>query len=60
MILEENGEDAYLDSVFTDEQFEKLKNEILLADTRAMENDSFWFTQLIMDLDLREGAKKEK
>lgn len=60
MILEENGEDAYLDSVFTDEQFEKLKNEILLADTRDMENDSFWFTQLIMDLDLREGAKKEK
>lgn len=59
-ILKENGEDAYLDSVFTDEQFEKLKNEILLADTKVIENESFWSTQLQMDLDLREDAKKEK
>ncbi|USD25793.1 SUKH-4 family immunity protein [Flagellimonas marinaquae] len=59
-ILEENGEDAYLDSDFTDDQFEKLKDEIQLADSKAMENGAFWAIQLQMDLDLREETQNNK
>jgi hypothetical protein len=58
-ILEENGENSYLASDFTDGQFEKLKGEILLADSKALENNAFWSTQLQMDLDLREDTKNK-
>jgi SUKH-4 immunity protein len=56
----ENGEDAFLDSDFTDEQFEKLKSDLKNADSEAMESNGFWLQQLEMDLELREDANKEK
>ncbi|MEP0034303.1 MULTISPECIES: SUKH-4 family immunity protein [Flavobacteriaceae] len=57
-VQRENGEDAFLDSNFTDEQFEKLKLDLKNADSDAMESNGFWPQQLEMDLELREDVKK--
>ncbi len=56
----ENGEDAFLESNFTDEQFKKLKLDLKNADSEALQSDGFWLQQLEMDLELREDAKKER
>lgn len=59
-IIEENGEDAFFDSDFTDRQFENLRAELYNADPIALGNNGFWSAQLQMDLDLREDNKNEK
>ncbi|UKM66600.1 SUKH-4 family immunity protein [Flavobacteriaceae bacterium GSB9] len=56
----ENGEDAFLNSDFTDGQFEVLKLDLKNADSEVIESDGFWFQQLEMELELREDANKGK
>lgn len=45
-ILSENGEDAYLDANFTDEQFENLKRKIAEVDPEALTEEGFWKEEL--------------
>ena len=52
-VQKENGEDAYLNFNFTDMQFEKLKNDLILADNKISEEKGFWYEQLEMELTLR-------
>ncbi|TXG35296.1 SUKH-4 family immunity protein [Seonamhaeicola maritimus] len=54
----ENGEDAFLNSDFTNGQFEKLTLDLKNADSEVMESDGFWLQQLEMDLELRKDANK--
>lgn len=48
-ILEENVEDAYLDSNFSDSQFAKLQSDLSYADTQAI-IEGFWKEQLELEL----------
>jgi hypothetical protein len=47
-IIKENGEEAYVDSNFTDEQFKLLKDKIELIDSKAISEDGFWKEELEM------------
>ncbi|MDF4220310.1 hypothetical protein PXC01_01850 [Maribacter sp. M208] len=58
-VQKENGEDAFMNSNFSDEQFETLKNEILLADSKIQKQNGFWFEQLQMELELRKDFQNE-
>lgn len=53
-VQQENGEDAFLDANFTDEQFEGLIQKLRQADERAVSEAGFWKEQLEMDLQARE------
>jgi hypothetical protein len=57
-ILKENGEDALINSNFTDEQFETLKQKLAVADDRAITEDGFWKADLEMELAMRQYYKK--
>jgi hypothetical protein len=59
-IQKENGEDAFMNSNFTDLQFETMKSNLLKADNNALVNDGFWKHQLDLDLSLRGHYKKEQ
>lgn len=58
IILTENGEDAVMDCNFTDEQFEILKQKMMKADPKAIEN-GFWNGELEMLLGNREYYRNE-
>nr|WKN34936.1 SUKH-4 family immunity protein [Tunicatimonas sp. TK19036] len=60
IIQNENGEDAFMNSDFTDEQFEKLKMDLMIADSKIMEHNCFWTEQLEMNIELREDNRDEK
>lgn len=60
VVLQENGEDAYLNSDFSDEHFTKLKQDLLMADTKIMCEKGFWNEQIEMDFHLREDSLNEK
>ncbi len=60
LLIAEKGEDAYFDSNFTDKEFEKLKLDLKMADSKIMENNGFWAEQIEMDLEMREDSRKEK
>jgi len=53
-ILLENGEDAVLNSNFTDEQFIDMKNKMLLVDAKAVNELGFWNEELETELANRE------
>ncbi len=57
-ILNNNGEDAYMNADFTDEQFEILKRKLLKADSRVIMEDGFWKSYLEMELAIRQDNKK--
>ncbi len=57
-LLKENGEDAVLDSNFTDSQYEDLKQKILLIDIKALTEDGFWKDELELLLTNREYYKQ--
>ncbi len=59
-ILNANGEDALLESNFSDKQFETLKKDLINADSRAIEENSFWKMELDSLLENREFTLKEK
>lgn len=59
-VQKENGEDAFMNSNFTDEQFETLKQRLKLADNRTTSEDGFWQAQLEMELGMRADARKNK
>ncbi len=59
-ILRDNGEDAYLDSNFTDTQFEALKQKINLVDSQALIEDGFWKDELEMLLANRQDYLANK
>jgi len=50
----ENGEDAVINSNFTDEQFLDMKNKMLFVDARAVNEQGFWKEELEMELANRE------
>lgn len=58
-IERENGEDAAINNVFTDLQFEKLKNDLQIADEMALDENSFWNNILQMELEMREDNKQQ-
>ena len=60
MLIDKKGEDAYFDSDFTDEEFQKLKSDLIVADSEIMENNGFWAEQIEMDLEMREDSKNEE
>ena len=60
LIQNENGEDAYLDANFTDEQFATLKQKINLADSKALIEDGFWKDELEMMLANRQEYLSNK
>jgi hypothetical protein len=60
LLIAEKGEDAYFDSNFTDKEFEKLKLDLKMADSKIMENNGFWAEQIEMDLEMKEDSRKEK
>ena len=53
-IVTENGEDAIMDSNFTDKQFENLKQSLIKADSVAMSKEGFWKSDLDMMLAMRQ------
>ena len=57
-ILNNNGEDAYMNADFTDEQFETLKQKLLKADSKAITEDGFWKSELEMELEMRQDNRK--
>lgn len=57
-ILKENGDDAFSNSNFTDQQFETLKQKLTLADTSATSEDGFWKEDLEMLLAMRDDNRK--
>ena len=59
-INKENGEDALMNSEFSDEQFEKLEQQIKAADNNAFTEIGFWKEQLEMELILRQDSRREK
>ncbi len=59
-IQKENGEDALMNSDFTDEQFEKLNYQLEAADDKALTESGFWKDQLEMELVLRQDSRREK
>ncbi|MDO6471702.1 SUKH-4 family immunity protein [Maribacter sp. 1_MG-2023] len=58
-VLKENGEDAIMNSNFSDEQFEALKLELLLADSKIIKQDGFWLEQIEMELEMRKDFRNE-
>ncbi len=57
-ILNNNGENAYMNADFTDEQFETLKQKLLKADRKAIIEDGFWKSDLEMELAMRQDNRK--
>jgi hypothetical protein len=55
----ENGEDAVVNSDFSDNQFEKLQQALIAADDRAVK-EGFWKEQLEIELALRQDARDNK
>ena len=53
-IQTENGEDAAMDSNFTDDQLDVFKNALLSADAHSLMDDCFWKEQVEMELANRE------
>jgi hypothetical protein len=53
-VQRENGDDAFMNSDFTDIQFETMKNKLLKADNRALVDNGFWKEQLDMDISMRD------
>jgi hypothetical protein len=60
LLIAEKGEDAYFGSNFTNKEFEKLKLDLKMADSKIMENNGFWAEQIEMDLEMREDSRNEK
>lgn len=58
--VNQNGENAYINSEFTDEQYEELKGHLYNADPKVLGNDDFWSEQLKIELTLREESENEK
>ncbi|AMM51819.1 hypothetical protein TH61_12400 [Rufibacter sp. DG15C] len=58
-VISLNGEDAFLDSNFTDEQFEKLNYRLKSIDEKAVSEGNFWFYELENLLANREYFLKE-
>ncbi len=56
-VIRENGEDAIIESNFTDEQFDTLKQQLITADPTAMNENSFWKYQLDTEIAMREANK---
>lgn len=54
-VQKENGEDAFMNSNFTDEQFECLRENLKSVDSRSLKEDGFWKEQLEMELTLRQA-----
>jgi hypothetical protein len=59
-VQKENGQDAFMNSNFTDHQFETMKSKLLKADNNALADGGFWKQQIDMDLSMREHYKKER
>ena len=59
-VQKENGEDAFMNSDFTNEQFDILKSDLNAADSKIMENNGFWAEQIEMDLEMREDRHNEE
>ena len=59
-LLAENGDDAVMDSNFSDEQFEKLKEDFINSDSKAVNQEGFWKEELEMLLGNREHYRNEK
>lgn len=57
-ILKDNGENAYMNSNFNDQQFETLKQNMTTADSRAITEDGFWKSYLEMELAMRQDNRK--
>lgn len=57
-ILKDNGENAYLNADFTDQQFETLKQKLATADSKAVTEDGFWKSDLEMELAMRQDNRK--
>jgi len=55
----ENGEDAYLNSNFSDEQVDTLRKSLRLADSEIFNRYGFWSSQLEMDLAMRNENLKQ-
>lgn len=55
----ENGEDAVMNSDFSDNQFQKLQQALSAADDRAVK-EGFWKEQLEIELALRQDARDNK
>jgi len=53
-ILIENGDDAVVNSRFTDAQFMDMKNKIISVDPEAISQNGFWKEELEMELANRE------
>jgi SUKH-4 immunity protein len=58
-VQKENGEDAFINAEFTDEQFSSLKEQLTLMDNRTTSEDGFWQAELDMELGMRDDARKE-
>ncbi len=59
-VQKDNGEDAFMESNFSDKHFETLKQQLTIADKRAISEEGFWNTELQMELALREDSRKNK
>ncbi|MDO1451419.1 SUKH-4 family immunity protein [Rhodocytophaga aerolata] len=57
-ILEENGEDAFIDSIFNDGQLNDLKQRLTDNDIEAMGENCFWFQEIGILVANREEMRK--
>lgn len=53
-----NGQDAFLNGDFSDTQFDTLKNNLLMADNKALSDNCFWTEQLECELGIRADNRK--
>lgn len=60
LVIKENGEDAFFNSDFTDEQYDWLKGEMIKIDTNAVLQEGFWNEELELLLINRADYLKEK
>ena len=58
VVQQENGEGAFINGDFTDNQFETMKRNLLKTDEKALADNGFWKEQLDMDLAMRTEYKK--
>lgn len=56
-VNEENGEAAFIDGNFTDNQFEIFKNDLIKADSKVFSDNSFWKEELDMYLAMRDDFR---
>ena len=59
-VQKENGQEAFINGYFTDDQFEKFKSQLIKADNRIFMETGFWKEELEMYMAMRDDFRKNR